>query len=32
MKNWDMLIPTALYLLVIAAGLIAYTIVGLSHS
>jgi hypothetical protein len=29
--NWDMVIPTALYLFLIAIGLIAYIIVGLGH-
>jgi hypothetical protein len=31
LMNWDMVIPTLLYLFVIAVGLITYTIVGLSH-
>ncbi len=29
--NWDMVVPTLLFVLVIAAGLITYTIVGLAH-
>jgi hypothetical protein len=29
--NWDMVVPTLLYALVIALGLITYTIVGLGH-
>jgi hypothetical protein len=29
--NWDMVVPTLFYALVIAVGLITYTIVGLGH-
>jgi hypothetical protein len=29
--NWDMLVPTLVYLLLIAVGLVTYTIVGLGH-
>jgi hypothetical protein len=29
--NWDMVVPTLLYALVIAVGLITYAIVGLGH-
>lgn len=29
--NWDMLVPTLLYLVLIAVGLIMYIIVGLGH-
>jgi hypothetical protein len=29
--NWDMLVPTLLYALLIAVGLITYIIVGLGH-
>jgi hypothetical protein len=29
--NWDMVVPTLLYVLVIAVGLITYAIVGLGH-
>ena len=31
LMNWDMVIPTLLYSLVIAVGLITYTIVGLGN-
>jgi hypothetical protein len=31
LMNWDMVVPTLLYALVIAIGLITYTIVGLGH-
>jgi hypothetical protein len=30
--NWDMIVPTLLYLFVIAAGLVTYIIIGLEHS
>ena len=29
--NWDMVIPTLLYITVIVVGLVIYTIVGLGH-
>ena len=29
--NWDMVIPTALYVVLISVGLITYIIVGLGH-
>lgn len=29
--NWDMVVPTLLYLAVIAIGLVTYIVVGLSH-
>ena len=29
--NWDMLVPTLVYALVIAVGLVTYIIVGLGH-
>jgi len=29
--NWDMVIPTLLYITVIVVGLVTYTIVGLGH-
>jgi hypothetical protein len=29
--NWDMLVPTLLYVVLIAVGLVAYIIVGLGH-
>lgn len=29
--NWDMVIPTLVYVLLIAVGLITYIIVGLGH-
>jgi hypothetical protein len=29
--NWDMVVPTLLYLAVIAIGLVTYIIIGLSH-
>jgi hypothetical protein len=29
--NWDMVVPTLLYLAVIAIGLITYVVVGLGH-
>ena len=29
--NWDMLIPTLLYVLVIAVGLVTYAIIGLGN-
>jgi hypothetical protein len=29
--NWDMVIPTVLYLVLIAVGLVTYAIVGLGH-
>jgi len=31
LMNWDMVIPTLLYLALIAIGLVTYIIVGLSH-
>jgi hypothetical protein len=31
MKNWDMVIPTLLYVVLITAGLLTYAIVGLGH-
>jgi hypothetical protein len=31
LMNWDMVIPTLLYALVIAVGLVTYIIVGLGH-
>ncbi len=30
--NWDMVIPTLLYVVVIAVGIVTYTIIGLGHS
>jgi hypothetical protein len=29
--NWDMVVPTLVYVVLIAIGLITYTIVGLGH-
>jgi hypothetical protein len=29
--NWDMVVPTLLYVVLIAVGLITYVIVGLGH-
>jgi hypothetical protein len=29
--NWDMVVPTLLYVVLIAVGLVTYTIVGLGH-
>jgi hypothetical protein len=29
--NWDMILPTLLYVVFIAVGLITYTVVGLAH-
>ena len=29
--NWDMVIPTLLYVVLIAVGLVTYTIVGVGH-
>jgi hypothetical protein len=29
--NWDMVVPTLVYAVLIAVGLITYTIVGLGH-
>jgi hypothetical protein len=29
--NWDMVVPTLLYLAVIVIGLVTYIVVGLSH-
>jgi hypothetical protein len=31
LMNWDMLVPTLVYLVLIAVGLVTYTIVGLGH-
>jgi hypothetical protein len=31
LMNWDMVVPTLLYVVLIAIGLITYTIVGLGH-
>jgi hypothetical protein len=31
LMNWDMVGPTLLYLVLIAVGLVTYTIVGLGH-
>jgi hypothetical protein len=29
--NWDMVVPTLLYLALIAIGLVTYIVIGLSH-
>ena len=29
--NWDMVVPTLIYFVLVAIGLITYTIVGLGH-
>jgi hypothetical protein len=31
LMNWDMVVPTLVYAVLIAVGLITYTIVGLGH-
>jgi len=31
LMNWDMVVPTLLYVSVIAVGLVIYIVVGLSH-